>query len=461
MTVDEWSEAVLRAVRAISGKPDSLCPDRATKAALASVLPDPASVGPGGLTAAQRRRITSKVLANADVTHGRVPCGRAVDVLAAKLAIRLHDVSVGRWDRVPAHERGPLARAMGIAPPAVARPVHEGGFYARVAVPYRPVSRGYPDRIGRTEAVVALPMLDALDAPVACTLRTPGGEMAVRRFGDGYLRPVLAPGSWEPADVATFARAAGEGTPWRDNPFLPGQPRGSPCLALGDYADPTVDPAARDREAVEVAAREARARAGALHVIDGVVHKACGAPSVGIVQLAVADGRPGRPLVLAWQLDGLSSVDTMDTLSGAQADEVAWTSARKHFRPGRGVDRVLFPLPVRDLPLLRRAFDAWAVDGKQPELAGGPVATAVEAGLLADDPRSAVDALSALVDVSLRRGPPTDDPFVVMADVLDVDARRLDPGHVPGGPWPPVRDPGVIRLPGGIVHRCVRVGVAP
>ncbi len=64
--------------------------------------------------------------------------------------------------------------------------------------------------------------VDPRDAPVAISLRhrDPSlGTLDVRLHDGKLIRPLRAPGSWSPCDLATFLDAAGGDVSWRDCPF--------------------------------------------------------------------------------------------------------------------------------------------------------------------------------------------------------------------------------------------------
>ncbi len=178
----------------------------------------------------------------------------------------------------------------------------------------------------REEGAFRVVPLDAAAAPVACRLRwDAGGEpLAMRRMGDTWLRPVMAPGSTSPIGLDDFLEAAREAPPWVDNPFLPRAPHGvGPHVALSAYASPG-DGSARSRARAEALRGEALLRAGALHVIDGVVHKATVPPVLGVARREHLDGTDPRAprdrglRVLSWRLPG--DVDAMtDQRTGRRA----------------------------------------------------------------------------------------------------------------------------------------------
>ncbi len=168
---------------------------------------------------------------------------------------------------------------------------------------------------------MTMPRLDG--AETALRLRGRDGTwVEVKAIGDDLYRPVLAPGSWEPVDVATFVEAVRDGVPWVDNPFHRGV--ASPQLRLHVAAH-----AAARARAGEDAARVAEARleaegvASTLAVIDGVVHARTGPPAFGLCAFgrppegAHHDGAVGRwDFELRWRLpDGLSSDRTQDVVA--------------------------------------------------------------------------------------------------------------------------------------------------
>ena len=372
----------------------------------------------------------------------REPSARdAWQVLAPKAVGAAHAVLTGDWSRVAPHERpawhaaarflrshmGPAAPVH--APPAstLAADVAETarGAIVPFAHAWIPVaaSKGVAMGVGH----VSVALLDPTDAPVSCRLhvpRVPGAglppPLAVRRHGDAWLRPVLAPGGWEPCTLQAFADAAAAGAAWVDDPFAQPALDGIGVIGVADHARASRVSAA-DAAERDGAMRACLAAAGPLHLVDGIVYRACPAPALAVF------GRPDAPLV-TWTLGNLRGTRSMDTVMGAAghhgpvAPDVE-SFARKALarfplseaalvarlvldeRHGAGlvdpgplpnvlawIDPSLLPVdPVSPL----RAFRAWLVDGGAPGWFGMP------------DTLSAVDALVLAADLGY----------------LDVDAR--------------------------------------
>ena len=85
-------------------------------------------------------------------------------------------------------------------------------------------SRAFVKSINR----VAIPRVDAEEAPVAMRLRHRGLPLRLRRLGGGWLRPVLAPGnrSGAPISLSRFAECSASGVARLPVPDHPPQSRG-------------------------------------------------------------------------------------------------------------------------------------------------------------------------------------------------------------------------------------------
>ena len=165
---------------------------------------------------------------------------------------------------------------------------------------------------------VAVAAVDPSDAPVACRLRTAAGnDLNLRVYAGEWFRPVLAPGSWEPLDLAGFAEAAKGGSPWVDSPFVPGDVLGRASASVLDCAlDVRVSTPAR-RTVVEATADLAARRHGRFLAVDGVVYRKAGAPALSVTcDGALSPDRRRNGLVVAWTLgDGLTATADVRTLS--------------------------------------------------------------------------------------------------------------------------------------------------
>ncbi len=137
--------------------------------------------------------------------------------------------------------------------------------------------------LGRGTAMID--EVHAADAPVACRLMGHEGSWVdVRRAAEGFLRPVLAPGTWRPVTLPEFSRAANDGRGWVDNPFLERSRGEDALLDLADLAT-SPDPTSRrfdDRSETERAL--CLSRSGRLCVIDGIVHRHTPAPTLHLVR---------------------------------------------------------------------------------------------------------------------------------------------------------------------------------
>ncbi len=145
----------------------------------------------------------------------------------------------------------------------------------------------------------------AREVPVACRLGTPeGGFLEVRGDGQGFLRPVTSPGTWDPVDVATFLEAAWNGSRWADNPFFPAR-RDLPVLTLAETAS-----SGRDGTPSRGAAAALVASVGTLVAIDGIVHRRCTAP-----EACVTRNRRRGPAAVTWRIPGqVEATDDMGCL---------------------------------------------------------------------------------------------------------------------------------------------------
>ncbi len=185
--------------------------------------------------------------------------------------------------------------------------------------------------------------VEASEAPVAARLANDRGDVVVvRRVGTLLYRPVLAPGGWEPVRMGRFVEACGTGEPWLDAPHLPqGAGRGRCPMPLDDLASP-VTGGARHAEHDASAVARCRDRAGRLLIVDGVVHRRCDAPTIGLAR-HVGRTLPRGGLRLGWRLGNLTQFDDMGTYA-PEAATLSWAG------PGASCDLPGFWPPV---PLAR------------------------------------------------------------------------------------------------------------
>ena len=183
---------------------------------------------------------------------------------------------------------------------------------------------------GLVRASVPIPLhgLNPEHAPVVVRLPRPdGGAVELRRSTTEWLRPVLAPGSWETASVSQVAQALADGRAWRDSPHLNRIRRGNwdranvdrlPVRTLpwmDDYAlpgDPTND---EDRAALDLARAQVVADCTGLVAIGDEVWTPIGAPRARL--LATYGSRSeGFHILPVWMAGRLASVWTQATISG-------------------------------------------------------------------------------------------------------------------------------------------------
>ncbi len=191
-----------------------------------------------------------------------------------------------------------------------------------------------PGMATRAKARFDIPVVDPGSAPVVARLRGSDGTwMDLRRLGDGFVRPVLSPGTWTPIPLHGFEEAVGLGVPWRDDPFRFRMPAGLPSLHLADYAGDGPPRSERDRghgEAEGMAARVAGLRAEGLHLIGDEVWRACDEPGVTLSLHGGVDDGEWR---LGWDVGNLD----------ADADQSTWSSASPVLPP-------ILEQPETDLP---------------------------------------------------------------------------------------------------------------
>ena len=185
------------------------------------------------------------------------------------------------------------------------------------------------------------------DAPVALRLATPdGGWLDVRSVDGTLMRPVLSPGSWEPAGLAAFVDAATAGVPWADNPFAP-RPAGMPLAGIRDIASPETRarPYDEDRKRALDTATHA---AGTLRLVDGVVHRPVG--HLRVLPIRSDATPPGY----GWRSGPLTCLDAMRGLRLSNAGIQVHDASVRDGWAGRSRGNHLTSLPVQD---------AWRIPG--------------------------------------------------------------------------------------------------
>ncbi len=324
-----------------------------------------------------------------DVRDGTPHAGDGRMVLAVKCAMAVLACHTGEWSHVAPQERARLWAAahdlgegfpIGHAPSvpanatAVGRP--DGGVIVAFRFPWAPGSarKGIATSTGH----VGVTALSAAEAPVACLLpvtpapgmRTAPAPLRVLRFGGDFLRPVLAPGSWDPVDIDAFAAAAASGHAWVDDPFAPPHRPGIGVVGCADYGGAVkVSPGDAAREAGALAA--AMERAGRLFVIDGVVHRTCPAPEA--VHVPALDR-------VTWAIGALHGSATMDTIHGKRrgpASPGPWWNVYDE-----GVALSSLRVPLAEHAMLDR-LQRVPPDGRADPV---PCCTVVEPELLPRDP---------------------------------------------------------------------------
>ncbi len=318
--------------------------------------------------------------------HVAGPDGRRMKALRAAWRVTSGDAA-----SVPRSERAVVARALGEAsvpdgaadppgtpseglPPSMDGPVTVTFRFVRQL---RPKAHVLVDGFG----TAVIEPVDASDAPVVARLRTLDGHaVEVRRMGDTFLRPVLAPGSWEALDLDGFRRASREGEAWADDPFrVPCGRDGADVMAHDDLVTPG---AAKGRSGATLdgeAASRARGHAGRLFAVGGVVHRECPEPTLSKVLLTV--GRYGH------------MVERQATLGWRIGDQVDLASSQDHMRPS----------PHKPMWVPTRTSEGYVQPG-WCELPAGEWETAAEvfrevAGTVGDDPVVWVVPDASLVDV--------------------------------------------------------------
>ncbi len=234
-------------------------------------------------------------------------------------------------------------------------------------------------------------------APVALRLATPGGGWLDVRCVDGKLmRPVLSPGTWEPAGVAAFVDAATAGVPWADNPFAP-RSADMPLTGVRDVATPEARPRPYDEDRKR-AMDAATFAAGRLRVVDGVVHCPAGHLRVLPIRSDAITPRYG------WRTGTLTCLDGMDGLRlanvGIQVHDVGMTGGWGRRTRGNH----LTSLPAHDswrLPDILRHLDAI---GLPPDADPAACIRFVEPHLVRTEDDAPFRAMRDWAEMTLRQG---------------------------------------------------------
>ncbi len=150
-------------------------------------------------------------------------------------------------------------------------------------------------------------------APLVASLERPDGlgTLDVRMVQGVLMRPLRAPGSWEPCDLDTFVESLRGASKWRDSPIFGvngtgahhGRPEAECARPLAHYAGQSrrVDVNERDRATAEAAALAAL---GTLVVVDGTVM----APTDEPVLVVGQEGDKG-PVRVDWTFSDYGSQD--------------------------------------------------------------------------------------------------------------------------------------------------------
>lgn len=364
------------------------------------------------------------------------PAHDAWQVLAPKAVAAAFGALTGDWSRVAPHERAAwhasalfLRAHMGAAAPVQAppAPVRGAGVVEganRVIVPFAhawvPIAASKGVAMGMGHVPVA--RIDPAAVPVACRLHVPfepgtprQPPLAVRRHGDAWLRPVLAPGGWEPASLQAFADAAAIGAAWVDDPFAQPALDGIGVVGVADHAKQTRVSAA-DAAERDAAMRACIGEAGPLYLVDDVVHRTCPPPVLAVFGGSDAPG-------VTWTLGNLRGTGSMDTVMGA---------AGRHGPVSPGADpfarKVLARFPLVDATLVESLVRGTRHEGGLVD--PGPIPNVLawaDPGLLPTDPVSPLRAFNAwLTD---GRGP----GWFGMPDMvsaLDALVRAADLGYL-------------------------------
>ena len=270
-----------------------------------------------GLAAAWVRPLRDHMGDRAQHAHEvEVRCLRTAWAIASG---NLADVPRGERGRVIAFLEGNVSRLDRWLfddlppPPAVARPV--AGSVSLPFVLARPASATSRAYVAVSGHVVVAEVAGE-DAPVVATLLgEEGGEVRLRVVDGRCLRPVLAPNSWEPATLDRFAEAAASGEAWADNPWVPAAVAAERGLAVADVARPRGRMTRADAAADEAFVAAAHARAGALVLMDGIVHRPCDPPTVAVGVLRRMQSNPLHPgLRMGWDVGNLNQFSRQETL---------------------------------------------------------------------------------------------------------------------------------------------------
>ncbi len=275
-------------------------------------------------------------------SHDGDPLGRRRS--PAFKALRLAWLVVrGRVAEVPGHERDLLDAAHRGSLPDVTDPIpgRDGDVEAvgfLMAVRHGGKRAETAAKCMAMTATAHVTHVASARAPVAARLRKPhGGWLDVRVMDGVTIRPVLAPGKdWRPVGLPEFAALSAGGLAWPDCPFrIKPHPRAA-HLDMLDYASPVL--AGEGREAAARAATAALAVAGALVVVDGIVHRSTSPPTLHLTMMGrasgwsmpswkrkgMAVGKPWRHLRTGWRLPGDIDAFFPNTTTRHSFPDVVW-----------------------------------------------------------------------------------------------------------------------------------------
>ena len=289
--------------------------------------------GSEGWPADARKALAARLPARGADRPYRLHVDRA---FAAKAVAIAHALLTGEVEEIPDHERDVLLEAVEAHVPWDARvdalrraskslrdaprrdpaPERSPDLPHPFAFPWSVgMAADYPVAVHAGMAMAAVGSVEAREAPVSVRLRLPaGGWLPVRRHGEEWLRPVLAPDGRSTVGFAEYAALVAEAPSWADNPFLPRNKGRMTPLGLADLVTEAPPPTPAysfgigRRNGHEAAARDA---AGRIVLLDGVVHRMTCEPM--LVLVGMRDGRHRA----SWALgDDLSGTDCLDPILG-------------------------------------------------------------------------------------------------------------------------------------------------
>ncbi len=215
---------------------------------------------------------------------------------------------------------------------------------------FQPGPDGRLDTARVARGKVALARVSPGDAPVVARLRTPLEPLAVRSLGEGFIRPLLEPGSWRPLREGDLGEALSGMSAWRDDPFRDfDEASNDRLLPTDDLVACDAGTRRRRRDAPDEAALAAGAL-GALVIVDDVVHRRTRTPRTVLVCLPAADGA-GMRYTACW---------TTGDLGAWQDQDVAVPRQGRHVGPTLlgGVTMPLLSPELHD-----RVVSAWRGEG--------------------------------------------------------------------------------------------------